>query len=168
MGIAVDQMVGTCCAHNRQFIRPARHPDHGGPQRLADFHCRQADTARGPQHKQRLAALQARAVGQRQMRGAVGHIKPRRDVIRHGVGHRQAGRGLKNPALRQPARPAKDRNTGANGRRCDTFTLCQNGAADLHAQHKGWGGRVLIGALGHQQIGEIQATCVNVQQNLSR
>lgn len=72
--------MGTGVAGDVELVDAARHRDHLGAKCGADLDCGQPDPARRAEHHQRLAGLRPRAVGQRQMRRAIGDHEARGPV----------------------------------------------------------------------------------------
>ena len=71
----VDQFVGAVLARDGEFLGAARGGDDPRAHLLADLDRGQPDPAGGAEHQQRLAGLQMAAMGQREMRRAVGDRK---------------------------------------------------------------------------------------------
>ncbi|MNE49450.1 hypothetical protein D3C80_1439690 [compost metagenome] len=75
MFAVVDQLIGASGLGDSEFFGAAGSSDHPCAHGLADFHCRQSDTARRTQHQQGFAGLELAALLQSMHRGAVSHAK---------------------------------------------------------------------------------------------
>ena len=72
LALVVHHLVGAVLARERELVVGRRAGDHARAHDLAELDRRQPDAARGAQHGQRLAGLEAGAVLERVVAGAVG------------------------------------------------------------------------------------------------
>ena len=80
--------VGAVRAAQRELVLAARAGDHARAERVRDLHERDPDAAGRGLHQHALAALHARAIDQRQVRGLVRDAERDRVAERHAVGQR--------------------------------------------------------------------------------
>ena len=115
LAAVVDQFVGAVLARDRELFGAAGGGDDPGAHRLADLDRGQPDPAGGAEHQQRLARLQMAAMGQREMRGAVGHRKGGGGDEIHRIGDRHDRGGVDHDLLGIAAAKAQHRENPLPG-----------------------------------------------------
>ena len=111
----IDQFVGAVLARDRELVRAAGGGDDPGAQLPADLDRAEADPAGGAEHEQGLARLQTAAMGQREMRGAVGDRKGGGGDEIHRVGDRHDRFAVDDDLLGIAAAEAQHREDPAAG-----------------------------------------------------
>lgn len=165
--VAVDQNIRPGLLRDGQAGLAARRGDHPGPHMLADFHGCQSHPAGGPQDQQRLARLQAGAVIQRQMRGAVSDLERSGLHEAHAIGNGHAARCRDGYKISKPAAARHGGNSCTRRKSGDPGAAGLHRSGNFHAKRERQGRRILIPPLGHEKIGKVQSARRRTHQNLA-
>ena len=154
---------------DRELVGAARRGDNARAQRLADLDPGQADPTRGAQHQERFARLQMAAMGQRKMRGAVGHRERCGGHKIHRLGDRHHRRGVEHDLLGIAAAVAQHCEHPLPGAQTCHITAGFDDLArgfEPRREREWW--LHLVGPGDHQAVGEIDPGGAHSDADLAR
>jgi hypothetical protein len=164
----VDELVGTARPCDRELVGAARRGDDARAKYLAYLDRRQANPAGSAQYQERFPPLQMAPMGQRKVRGSVGHGERRGSHKIHGLGNRHHRRCVEHDLLRIAA-------AAQHGEHSLPAAQTDNPAAGFDHLTRGfepWRKREwrlhLIGPADHQAVGEIDPGGAHPDADLAR
>ena len=164
----VHQVIGAARPAGGQFLVRAGGGNDPRAPGLAGLDSRQTGAARCAEHQQGLTRLQATTVLQRMMNGAIGQAEGGGGVEVHRLGQGKDPVGRTDDKLCQTPDPGMHGDPLANRQTGHPRTKRVDGACGFHPRCERRFTTVLVLALWHQQVGEVEGHGVHPHPDLSR
>jgi hypothetical protein len=167
LGRVIEHGIRAVFFRKRKLLVRTRGGEHARTQCLADFDCRQSDTAGRAQYEQTLAGLELCALDECVIRGAVVDEKTRSGGHRHRVGQGNERGRIGDALLCKSALPRDDQHSRTDFDASNVRPDFGHDAGDFIAGREGHFRLDLILAGHHQRVGKTESDGMHANAHLA-